>query len=828
MMRAFPLLAWPGKSRASLDLPEHPAVFHMLDVAAVAEKLIEPFAFPHPVEQALIFLTALHDLGKVNADFRAMIRGAKRQGLSHWEVSDLLLTEAQDLLLPYLNIQSITELAPLISATSGHHGRPPQGLAGREVRKAKHWIGLEAAQDARTLIVDFAALWPEASLEGLVWDEIIALSWWLPGFVSAADWVGSNIDWFPAVGVDMALSAYLNAARAKAKNAVEHAGFFHPTASANTLFSFPLRPMQEACRDAPLPEGPMLAVIEDETGAGKTEAALILAQRMLQAGKGRGLFFALPTMATADAMFRRVKTIVRKMFEAPPNLTLAHGRAGLSVDFRELAEGNTNTPEDVGCTEWLADSRRKALLADVGVGTIDQALLSVLPVKWQTLRHFGLSSKILIVDEVHELGEPYIESTLIQLLRMHRRAGGSAILLTATLPLAQRQRLMAVYETAADHPAYPALSLSGGFARYDLPQAVGARGPVRVHRLETAAEAVEVLARAVGQRAACVWVRNAVDDAIAGVSLLRQCGIEARLLHARFALGDRKRIEAELMGVLGKDGQGRAGQVFVTTQVFQASLDADVDVMVSDLAPMADLIQRAGRLWRHMDLRPAAVRPVPKPVMHVLSPDPAVVADAQWLTRVLDRGAYVYPMPDQWRTADHLFRVGEIVAPSGLRGLVEAVHGKATVDVPEALTRAEIEAEGKGLAAAALGWQNVVNLEEGYAKGGQALNDATYPTRLGQPQRVLVLARLATTGLQPLFDGPEGWPLSEVSASVSRLSGLTLPNQTTPAIAAVTALWPEWKREAAVLCPLGEDGAICDGLRYDRDLGLVFEADRKQ
>lgn len=61
----------------------------------------------------------------------------------------------------------------------------------------------------------------------------------------------------------------------------------------------------------------MLAIIEDETGAGKTEAALLLAQRMLAAGKGRGLLFALPTMATADAMFARNSQIAGQLFDAP-------------------------------------------------------------------------------------------------------------------------------------------------------------------------------------------------------------------------------------------------------------------------------------------------------------------------------------------------------------------------------------------------------------------------------------------------------------------------------------------------------------------------------
>jgi CRISPR-associated endonuclease/helicase Cas3 len=819
------LLSWPGKSATSATVVEHPAVYHMLDVAAVAEQFLAPADVSPAQKQALVLLTALHDLGKISADFRAMLRGERNASFKHWEVSDQLLVTNIDLLATHLGVDD-ESLFPLLSATAGHHGRPPN-LSHNDKKRALNAVGPDARADARAVIMEFVRLWPEARLNDVTEDDAQALSWWLPGLVAVADWVGSNTLWFEACGPDLELQEYLTAARAKAANAVRAVGLGGVVPSAATLFDFALRPMQAACAAIPLPDGPMLAVIEDETGAGKTEAALILAQRMMLVGKGRGLFFALPTMATADAMFSRATKALGKLFTTKPSLTLAHGRAGLSVAFQDLLEGNPNAPEDIGCTEWLAESRRRALLADIGVGTVDQALLSVLPVKWQTLRHFGLSSKILIVDEVHELGEPYIDVALTQLLRMHRKAGGSAILLTATLPMAQRRRLMAVYDAAAaEDPAYPALTLSNGAARRDLPQATGARGAVQVQRLASTDAAVEVLVQAAGQGAACVWVRNAVDDAIAAVGLLQVRGVNARLLHARFALGDRKRIEAQLMGCLGKDGQGRAGQVFVCTQVFESSLDADVDVMVSDLAPMAALVQRAGRLWRHMDLRPQAGRPVPEPVLYVVSPDPADVPHGRWLNRVLESGAHVYGSHLQWRTADHLFRVGQIVAPSGLRGLIEAVHGEGAAEVPAALEWAEIEGDGKAHAAAALGWQSVVALEDGYAMGGQALDDTEYPTRLGQPQKVLVLARRGAMGLEPLFDGAEGWALSEVTASAARLSGLHLPDQSSPEIAAAAAHWPAWKRKQTTVCILGEGGEICEGLRYGADEGLVFMTSR--
>lgn len=817
------LLSWPGKSAILPDVVEHPAVYHMLDVAAVAERLLVPMDVPSSLKEALVLLSALHDLGKINADFRDMLRGGQRQGARHWEVSALLLEANLAALSRHLGVRDEWVLLPLIAATSGHHGRPPS-LTGRDAQRALKWVGSAAKADASEVVTAFIELWPKARLEDMTEEGARSLSWWLPGLVAAADWVGSNTRWFSAHAPTLDLRNYLDAARMKSNVAVQEAGLGGVAASSERLFDFALRPMQAACDSIPLVDGPMLAVIEDETGAGKTEAALILAQRMMLAGKGRGLFFALPTMATADAMFARATNALGQMFTTKPTLTLAHGRAGLSETFKDLVQGHANAPEDIGCTEWLAESRRRALLADVGVGTVDQALLSVLPVKWQTLRHFGLASKILIVDEVHELGEPYIDAVMTQLLRMHRGAGGSAILLTATLPLAQRRKLMAVYDSNADdNPAYPALTLSGGTGRRDLPQVTGGRGPVTVTRLASAEAAVEVIEQAVAQGASCVWVRNAVDDAIFAVEMLRQRGIAARLLHARFALGDRKRIEAELLGCLGKNGQGRAGKVFVCTQVFESSLDADVDVMISDLAPMAALVQRAGRLWRHMELRSRLARPVPVPVLHVISPDPGDVTDGRWLNRVLDRGAHVYGAHLQWRTADHLFRVGQIEAPSGLRGLIEAVHGQDAAPVPAPLERAEMEGDGKAYAAAAVGWQNVVALEYGYAMGGLPLDDTEYPTRLGQPQKVLVLARRGVEGLEPLFGGPEGWALSEVMASVARLSGLPLPDQSAPEIAAAVALWPEWKRKQITVCPLGKDGGICEGLRYSSSLGLVFE-----
>ncbi|MDO5603767.1 MAG: CRISPR-associated helicase Cas3' [Paracoccus sp. (in: a-proteobacteria)] len=814
---------WPGKSAQVPDGPCHPAAYHMLDVAAVAEVLIEPFGFPEPLRDALILLTALHDLGKIGAGFRAMLQTGTRQIWRHWEMTEVYLFQHDDDLMAGILGGRGTVRKQLYSAAAGHHGRPPT-LSKLDDHRLLEQSGPEAARDAPALIKAFAALWPAASLDGISTARAKELGWWLAGFVSAADWIGSNTEWFAPVAAGPDLGDYLDAAREAAPTAVRLAGLDAPHPSDKPLFDFTLRPMQAACAGIGIPAGQTLAIIEDETGSGKTEAALILAQRMMLAGKGRGIYFALPTTATADAMFSRARKLVSAMFDGPPSLTLAHGRAELSDEYRALrAPRNSPTDEPV-CTDWLADNRRRALLGNVGVGTIDQALLSVLPTRFNTLRHFGLSSKILIVDEVHEMGTPYMATTLAQLLRAHRAAGGSAILLTATLPLDQRAALLDAWGAGDDGDAsYPALTMAGGAARRDFAQTTGAKGPVTAQRVASVDEAVTLLADAAARGAGCVWVRNAVDDAIAGVQALRDAGVAADLLHARFTLSDRLTHEGTALSRFGRDGQGRAGRVLVATQVVESSLDLDFDVMLSDLAPMAALIQRAGRLWRHMDLRPRDRRPVPAPVLHVLSPDPAEVEDDRWLHRVLDRGGWVYPLDLQWRTAQVLFDRGQIDAPSGLRDLIETAHG-STLPVPPVLEQAELEREGLGYAEANQAWRNLIRFGEGYRQGGGAEPDTNYPTRLGLPTKTLMLAVWQDGALRP-YAAAEAWQLSEVSVAEHRLHGLDLPDQSAPEIAALTADWPEWRRAAVTVCPLGENGQICAGLRYDRGFGILFDGE---
>jgi len=342
--------------------------------------------------------------------------------------------------------------------------------------------------------------------------------------------------------------------------------------------------------------------------------------------------------------------------------------------------------------------------------------------------------------------------------------------------------------------------------------------------LADVAASVALIERATAKGAACVWVRNSVDDAIAAVAALRTAGVEADLLHARFAMDDRLRKEAAVQARFGRAGVGRTGKVLVATQVVEASLDLDFDLMVSDLAPVGALIQRAGRLWRHMDQRPASTRAVAGPALHVLSPDPNAVEDAHWLHKVLEGGAWVYPQDQQWRTARAIFGAGEIVAPEGLRDLIGAVYGDTPVPAP--LQSAELERIGRNASERAQAQNNLADAMQPYGQHQMAkvFDDLSFPTRLGLPQVTLRLAKLQGGRLVPLAgEGRFGWALSEVQISKARYEKLGGVDQADEAIQAAKSVWPNWMQDKVVLVPVGMDGQICEGLRYENVFGLVFE-----
>ena len=173
--------------------------------------------------------------------------------------------------------------------------------------------------------------------------------------------------------------------------------------------------------------------------------------------------------------------------------------------------------------------------------------------------------------------------------------------------------------------------------------------------------------------------------------------------------------------------------------------------MITDLAPIDLLIQRAGRLWRHTD---RTRRPTTSPELLVLSPDPADVRDHKWYGQISKRAAFVYDHHGiVWRSAKALFATGHITTPGGIRDLIEQVYGHLPTefgDVPEKLWPQSQQAVGKTSVERSIAKANLLQLDAGYSGATNLLNwceDTITRTRLDRPVPMLRMARSATPAL---------------------------------------------------------------------------------
>jgi CRISPR-associated endonuclease/helicase Cas3 len=887
-MQRGPTLFW-GKAQADAQAPSgmHPLVAHSIDVAAVAT-LLPRQHLSGLSGQALGFLVALHDVGKFSRTFQAKepkfwpgpalgtAPAARPLGAKHDAVGLYLLRKPLRALLdtalpPRVDGRSAWTdglRGPLLRAIAGHHGRPP-AMPDPDPGAQELCEGCLAA--AEDFIVAMHELFGRPVLACPDADrEVARLGWQIAGLATLADWIGSRQAWFPYVAAEAVAdpAAYLwNHALPRAASALAAAGLARsaPSRFAGVTGLFPTitapSPVQRWAQEVELPPGPVLAVIEDLTGSGKTEAAVTLAHRLLADGRATGVFLALPTMATANAMFGRLADAYRGLFtaEARPSLALAHARAALDPRFAAAITAEpgpagrrsadpADEPAEAHCAAWLAQDRRRALLAQVGVGTLDQALLAVLPVRHAALRLQGLAGKVLIIDEVHAF-DAYMRREILTLLEFHAALGGSVVLLSATLPGAIRQSLVDAFRKGLGAPVqplarsdYPLATLASAEGVAEQPCAVRAGLPrrVAVARLADADAALARILAAEKAGAAVAWVRNTVDDAIAAAEALRARGVAVLLFHARFAMADRLAIEAEVLRRFGRDSdpETRCG-VLVATQVIEQSLDLDFDLLVTDLAPADLLIQRAGRLWRHDRELP---RPVPGPELLVVSPEAMAEPAADWIRAAQPGTAAVYRDPALlWRSARAVFARGAIVTPGDMRPLIEAAFDRAAPDaIPPALAAAAREAEGKEQAAQGVARMNLLSFAECWDRNAGFWEPETHtPTRLEERPTVTLRLALLRDGVVVPYaedaDPRRAWALSEVTVSRHRIATCPVPAGLEAAAEAAKLQWGRWEREServmlAVLTR-GTEGSILmsqSGLTetacfvYDSRLGLRF------
>ena len=695
----------------------HPLVYHCLDVAAVAAawwdtssviRRISLAALEWPEQKAnqlrawVLFFIALHDLGKFDVRFQLKAQEAVRvvwPNLSLGDVDEMLARNfdhgsaghacAMCEIGNWIG-ESIVDhrdgWRPWVAAVTGHHGDIPSDTAGGGEYAEQHVM--EHDRMARHRFVSEVAnlfLAPEGlGLQDLPPACSSSAQAWLAGLCAVCDWIGSNTDAFPyrhlkpnpnfADYFEARLGGIKSEGWLRRFGLLAQAGAY---GGVSRLLHRDESPRGVQVRVDDLPLAPGLTLIEAPTGSGKTEAALAYAWRLLAEGVAESVVFALPTQATANAMLARAEAFAGEVF-GDANVVLAHGKSKLNSEFNRLVTaGQRKTAQGkeeatIQCAGWLASSRKRVFLGQVGVCTVDQTLLSVLPVRHKFVRGFGLNKSVLIVDEVHAY-DAYMHGLLAEMLCRQKATGGSAILLSATLPDATRADLFKAWASSgAEAAPYPALwhVTQGAAACLTVPDS---QRPAK-REVETECKKLpdafpddslfDRIVAAAECGALVAVVMNLVDDAQRVARLLRgRTALPVDVFHARYRFTDRQQKEQAVLAHYGRKAARDGGRILVATQVVEQSLDLDFDWMLTQICPVDLLFQRMGRLHRHArDNRPTGFESPRCTVLSVEREDYGLHKLIYGNTRVL------------WRTERLLVSADRIVFPESYRNWIEQVY----------------------------------------------------------------------------------------------------------------------------------------------------------
>lgn len=665
-----------GKLSLRDDVVEawHSLEDHCADVAACAEALLQRTLLRQRLARLgglddldevqvarLCVIAALHDLGKFNQHFQNKGRPGARPTAGHVREVTILFDQSHraevDRLFAALPSATLATwaleedvAAKLLLAAIGHHGRPAPIDGSGISHDPSRWVplrGLDPFDGIRALCERTRRWFPDAWKPGSPLPEGAAFQHGFSGLVMLADWLGSDTDFFPfADTLDDRMPFARDAARAALRDihldpADDRASLGAAPVGFGSVSSFTPSPAQTATLALSIAPRGSLTLLESETGSGKTEAALARYVRMFQAGAVDGMYFALPTRTAATQIHERVRVALALAFpiEAtrPPVVLAVPGY--LQVDdergHRQLASFDVLWNDDPARRfrhrAWAAEHPKRFLAASVAVGTIDQVLLSSLTVDHAHLRATSLLRQLLVVDEVHA-SDAYMTRLLEEVLRGHLAAGGHALLMSATLGSAARDRLFALgrpvsltpFDAALRTP-YPLLSHAEppGDVR---PFEIAAPGRTRTITIDQDAaidDAAHVARAALDHArrgARVVVLRNTVRDcmdtqraleqlarAAGRADLLFTCGGVVAPHHARYTRVDRTALDLAIEQRFGKASPS-GGCAIVATQTVQQALDLDADLLITDLCPMDVLLQRVGRLHRH-DRRGDQARP---------------------------------------------------------------------------------------------------------------------------------------------------------------------------------------------------------------------------
>jgi CRISPR-associated endonuclease/helicase Cas3 len=663
----------------------HPVICHLADTAAVAMEIVRSYLSQSAIntlkkglgiqdQESLIrccgFLAGCHDLGKVSPAFQFQVSKVGKALLGD-NLYDLWL-KMPDRKTPHGLVTAKTMPEFLLDSGIGSHLTKRE--ASRLARRLAIIVGghhgffpsLKEIEDLDDELcgIDENSEWRLQRFSQRIFEQLRkyvkltetdfptdcdnAAAMILAGLTTVSDWIASDPKekgGFPYKKNDVSFEEYQVKLSDLAKNALEQMGWMKAKKGQELTFAelFPKNPIPRPLQDAAIDLSkalapPCLVMVEASMGEGKTEAALYLADYLQHQTSAGGFYIGLPTQATSNAMWARVKEFLGKRYQDEKfvNLTLSHSAASLKDDYyncrleEQVYDDDGKRSVKVVVSKWHS-AKRRTLLTPYGVGTLDQGLMGVVRSKWQFVRLFGLAGRTVILDEIHAY-DLYTSTLLEMFLEWLAVLGSPVIALSATLPKETRQKLLSAYAKGCGYSdvklplaKYPRITtFSGG--KPDVFTFEASKHLCRSLNIEWKKDSEwKIALKEKLVSGGCVAVIcSTVGRAQMVFRELQSYFVpkdELGLFHGRFLFVDRDTREKKCLEDFGKESTTRPEKyVLVTTQVIEQSLDVDFDLMISYIAPIDLLLQRSGRLHRHEERNKNRPKLLKQPTMWLVEP----------------------------------------------------------------------------------------------------------------------------------------------------------------------------------------------------------------
>jgi CRISPR-associated endonuclease/helicase Cas3 len=302
-------------------------------------------------------------------------------------------------------------------------------------------------------------------------------------------------------------------------------------------------------------------VVIASTGIGKTEAALLW-------GGDSKLFYTLPLKVSINAIYRRISDI--KNGYGWKNCTLLHSDA-LSFLLKEETETETDP--------LIKYQRARFFAYPLTVCTVDQLFTFVYRYLGSEIIPSVLKYSKVVVDEIQSYS-PDIVARLLFGLKVITDLGGKFAIITATFP-----PILKVFLHNQGIPCE--------FSEPFLLQQQ--RHWIEYFKKDFDDDEIALE----GTQKKVLVLCNTVKKACEMYNRIREItNFPVHLLHSRFQKRHRDLLENAIQ-VFSQEED--AIGIWISTQIVEASLDIDFDILFTEMCPADNLLQRLGRCYRKRD-----------------------------------------------------------------------------------------------------------------------------------------------------------------------------------------------------------------------------------